>query len=53
MVSDYLVDHENYEYPTTKYLKNTFDRLSDKNSINYLITISSIIYKTDLGLVFN
>jgi len=53
MVSDYLIEHENYYNPLTKYLKNTFDRLSDKNSINYLITFSNAIYKTDTGSVFN
>jgi hypothetical protein len=52
MVSDYLIEHENYYNPLTKYLKNTFDRLSDKNSINYLITFSSLEYITDTGLIF-
>jgi len=53
MVSDYLVDHKNYSNPLTKYLKNNFDRLSNKNAINYLITYSNLIYKTDVGLIFN
>ena len=33
-------------------MKNTFDRLSDKNSINYLITYSNYNYITDKGLFF-
>lgn len=53
MITDYLIDHKNFSFPLTKYLKNIFDRLSDKNSINYLITYSNLVYKTDLGWIFN
>jgi len=53
MISDYLVNHKNFTDPLTKYLMNNFDRLSYKNAINYLISYSSLIYSTDVGLIFN
>jgi len=53
MVTDYLIDHKNFNEPLSRYLRNNFDRLSDKSSINYLINFSNYIYKTDKGLIFN
>lgn len=52
-ISDYILDQQNYDSPVKKYYKDVFDRISDKNSVNYLIAYSKLSFENDEGLILN
>ena len=50
--SDYLLDQQNFDFPIKKYLKDIFDRVSDRNSINYQISYNVLNFINDHGMIF-
>lgn len=51
--TDHILDYQNVENPIKKYFKNTFDRISDKNAISYLVSYQKLLFLDDLGLIFD